>query len=154
MRAYIAATMAAVICVAAANGAAAQESPAQWLARIFDPATLGISQFPVAVLNRKLSMDAIVLERGGDKRIGIFLIPPDRVKAAAEHFATQLAVSPKVTGEDTEFVAYTFDFTKDVKAAPKFAGLRVVVSRAQFADNKGQITMEYAPPAAAPPKGK
>src|SRR5512139_3257300 len=52
---------------------AQQESPAQWLARIFDPSELGIQQFPGATLNRKLSVDAIQLERGGNKRIGMFL---------------------------------------------------------------------------------
>lgn len=137
---------AASVLVMAAT-AAAQESPAQWIARIFDPATLGIAQFPGAALNRKQSVDAIVLERGGDKRIAIFIIPLDQLKAAADHFATQLGVQPTVTGADSPYVAYTFDFTDPTAAAaPKLAGLRVVVSRAQFVDGKGQITMQYQPP--------
>ena len=74
--------------------AAAQESPAQWIARIFDPATLGITPFPGAELNRKQSVDAIVLERGGDKRIAIFIMPLDQLKAAADHFAKQFGVQP------------------------------------------------------------
>ena len=139
---------AASVLVIAAT-AAAQESPAQWIARIFDPATLGIKEFPGAVLNRKQSVDAIVLERGGDKRIAIFIIPLDQLKAAADHFAKQLGVQPTVTGADSPYVAYTFDFTEPAPpgaAAPKLAGLRVVVSRAQFVDGKGQITMQYQPP--------
>jgi hypothetical protein len=120
------------------------------MARIFDPATLGITQFPGADLNRKQSVDAIILERGGDKRIAIFIMPLDQVKPAADHFAKQFAVQPTVTGADSSFVAYTFDFTDAGKmpgaAAPKLAGLRVVVSRAQFVDGKGQITMDYLPP--------
>jgi hypothetical protein len=131
--------------VALAAPTAAQESPAQWLARIFDPATLGITQFPGATLNRKLSTDAIALERGGDKRIALFLIPPDQVKAAADHFAKQFGVAPQVTGEGSRFATYAFDFT-GVKAPPKLAGLRMFITRAQFVDNKGQITMEYTPP--------
>jgi hypothetical protein len=134
---------------ATAAQSAAQESPAQWIARIFDPATLGITPFPGAELNRKQSVDAIVLERGGDKRIAIFIMPLDQLKAAADHFAKQFSAQPTVTGADSPYVAYTFDFT-DAKtpgaAAPKRTGLQVVVSRAQFVDGKGQITMQYQPP--------
>ncbi len=138
------------ICGTVATVAVAQESPAQWIARIFDPATLGIMQFPGAELNRKQSVDAIILERGGDKRVAIFIMPLDQVKPAADHFAKQFGVPPTVTGADSPFVAYTFDFTDAAKApgaaAPKLAGLRVAVSRAQFVDGKGQITMDYLPP--------
>jgi len=133
--------------VATVSLAAAQESPAQWLARVFDPASLGIAQFPAATLNKKLSVDAIVLERGGDKRIGIFMIAPDQLKAASDHFAKQFAVAAQVTGEDSQYVTYTFDFTSQGPA--KLHGLRVVISRSQFVDNKGQITMEYSPPKAS-----
>jgi hypothetical protein len=133
------------LCVAAAT-AGAQESPAQWIARIFDPATFGITPFPGAELNRKQSVDAIVLERGGDKRIAIFIMPLDQLKAAADHFAKQFNTQPTVTGENSQYVAYTFDFTDSAKAQPKLIGLRVVVSRAQFVDGKGQVTMEYQPP--------
>jgi hypothetical protein len=136
----------AAVCLLTAATATAQESPAQWIARIFDPATLGITPFPGAVLNRKQSVDAIVLERGGDKRIAIFIIPLDQLKPAADHFATQFGVQPAVTGENSPYVVYTFDFTDSAKAPPKLAGLRVAVSRAQFVDGKGQVTMEYQPP--------
>jgi hypothetical protein len=128
-----------------AHLAVAQESPAQWIARIFDPATLGITPFPGSTLNRKFSVDAIALEHGGDKRIAIYLMEPDQLKAAADHFAKQLGVSPQVTGANSPFETYTFDFT-DAKAPAKLKGLRVVISRAQFADKRGQVTMEYQPP--------
>jgi len=127
--------------------APAQESPAQWMARIFDPASLSIAQFPGATLNRKLSVDAIALERGGDKRIAVFLIAPDQLKAAADHFGKQFGATPEIVGADSPFATYTFDFT-GAKATKKLAGLKLIVSRAQFADNKGQITMEYLPPKA------
>ena len=126
--------------------AAAQESPAQAMARIFDPASLGITQFPGAALNRKLSFDAIVLERGGDKRIGAFIIAPDQLRAAADYFAKQFGVAPQASGAGTEYETYTFDFTSGGQAPHKLAGLRVVISKSQFVDNKGQITMEYSPP--------
>jgi hypothetical protein len=138
-------TITVALCLGA-TAALAQESPAQWIARIFDPAALGITQFPGATLNKKQSVDAIVLERGGDKRIAVFLIPPDQAKAAAEHFAKQFGVPAEVTGADSRFETYTFDFTGASTAPAKFAGLRVRISRAEFADNKAQITMEYSPP--------
>lgn len=135
-----------VVLVVFAHVAWAQETPKQWMARIFDPASLGIKQFPGATLSRKLSVDAIVMERGGTKRIGVFLIPPDQLKAAGEFFAKQFHVAGQVTSADSPFETHTFDFTAGGKGPAKLAGLRVVVSRAQFADNKAQITMEYTPP--------
>jgi hypothetical protein len=143
MRTRIAACAVAILL--AVHGAAAQESPAQWMARIFDPATLSIAQFPGATLSRKLSVDAIALERGGDKRIAVFLIAPDQLKAAADHFRKQFGTTPEIVGADSPFATYTFDFT-GAKATKKLVGLKLIVSRAQFADNKGQITMEYLPP--------
>jgi len=131
-----------------AAGAGAQESPAQWMARIFDPASLGLTPFPGAVLNRKLSVDAIQLERGGNKRIAIFIIAPDQLAAAATHVEKQVGVAPQVTGANSPYETYTFDFTAGTAPAAKLAGLRVVISRSAFVDNKGQITMEYTPPAA------
>jgi len=138
--------LAVLATVVTAATAAAQESPAQWLARIFDPATVGITPFPGSELNRKQSVDAIVLERGGDKRIAIFIIPLDQLKPAADHFAKQFGVQPTVTGENSRYVAYTFDFTDGTTAPAKLGGLRVRISRAEFVDGKGQITMEYQPP--------
>lgn len=134
-----------MLLLASSSLAVAQESPAQWVARIFDPATLGITPFAGATLNRKFSVDAIALEHGGDKRIAIFLMAPDQLKAVADHFSKQFSVPPQVTGADSPFETFTFDFT-DAKAPAKLKGLRVLISRAQFADNKGQITMEYQPP--------
>ena len=131
--------------VAAAAAAVAQESPAQWMARIFDPASLQIENFAGATLNRKLSVDAIVLERGGNKRIGIFMIGPDQLKAAAGFFAKQFGVQPEVTGADSPFETFTFDFTAAGKGPAKLAGLKMVITKSQWVDNKGQITMEYTP---------
>jgi len=141
---FVAVTTAALALLAAVT-VSAQDSPAQWIARIFDPAPLGITQFPGATLNRKLSVDAIILERGGDKRIGVFLVAPDQLKAAADHFEKQFGSAPQVQGADSPYVTYTFDFTTDANGPAKLRGLRIVVTRSQFADNKGQITMEYSP---------
>jgi hypothetical protein len=133
--------------LSAATAVAQQESPAQWLARIFDPSTLGIKPCPNAMLNRKLSVDAIHLEHGGSKRIAIYTIPPDGLERASECFRKQLGVAPQVTGENSPWVTYTYDFTSGDKKPDKFKGLKVTISRSPFVDNKGQITMEYSPPA-------
>jgi hypothetical protein len=131
----------------AASAGAQQESPAQWLARIFDPSTLGLQPCPDATLNRKLSVDAIHLERGGNKRIAIYTIPPDGLGRASECLQKQLGVAPQVTGENSQWVTYTYDFTSGDKGPGKLKGLKVTISRSPFIDNKGQITMEYSPPA-------
>ena len=130
------------------SAAGAQESPAQWLARIFDPASLGIEVFPGAALNRKLSVDAIILERGGNKRIAIFIIPLDQLKAAAAHFAKQFGVPAQVSGADSPFETHSFDFTAETATPAKLKGLRVQITRSPYVDGKGQIQMEYTPAAA------
>jgi len=140
------AAVAALVALASLVSAAlAQEGPAQWLARIFDPATLKIEPFPGGQLNRKLSTDAIALERGGTKQIAIYTIPLDQVKAAADHFAKQFGVNAQVMGAGSQFETHIFDFTgKDAPA--RFKGLRAQVSRSTFIDNKGEIKLEYQPP--------
>ena len=124
----------------------AQEGPAEWLARIFDPASLKLTAFPGGQLNRKLSTDAIALERGGTKRIAVYSIPLDQLKAAADHFARQLGAQPQTMGAGSPFETYVFDLT-GAGAPARFKGLRIQVSRSQFIDNKGEIKMEYSPPA-------
>jgi hypothetical protein len=130
----------------AAAAVAQQESPAQWLARIFDPSTLGIKPYPDATLNRKLSVDAIQLEHGGNKRIAMYTIAPDGLERASEFFEKQLGVPPQVTGEKSQWATYSYDFTSGEKKPGKFKGLKVTISRSPFVDNKGQVTMEYSPP--------
>jgi hypothetical protein len=132
--------------VAATAGAGAQEGPAQWLARIFDPATLQLEVFPGAMLNRKLSTDAIALERGGTKQVAIYIFPLDQVKAAAAFMAKQLDVPDNVISAESPFETHVFDCT--AAAAPaRCKGLRVAISRSAYVDNKAQLTMEYTPPA-------
>jgi hypothetical protein len=127
--------------------ALAQESPAGWLARIFDPSTLGVKQYPGAELNRKLSVDAIHLERGGSKRISIYLMAPDEVERASQFYEKQFGVPPQVIGEKTPSATYIYDFISGEKGPAKLKGLRVSITRSPFVDNKGQIMMEYSPPA-------
>jgi hypothetical protein len=129
----------------ASAAVAQQESPAQWLARIFDPSALGVQQYPGATLNRKLSVDAIQLEHGGAKRISISLIAPDELERASQFFEKQFGVPPRVAGEKSQWVAYTYDFTSGDKAPSKLKGLKVTITHSPFVDNKGQITMEYSP---------
>ena len=125
---------------------AQQESPAQWLARIFDPSTLGVQQYPGGTLNRKLSVDAIHLEHGGSKQIAISLTEPDELERASAFFQKQFGVPPQVTGENTQYLTYTYDFTPGDKGPGKLKGLKVIIQRSPYVDNKGQIIMEYSPP--------
>lgn len=133
--------------LSAATAGAQQESPAQWLARIFDPSTLGVQQYPGATLNRKLSVDAIHLEHGGSKQIAIYLTGSDELERASAFFQKQFGVPPQVTGENTQYLTYTYDFTSGDKGPGKLKGLKVAISRSPFVDNKGQIVMEYSPQA-------
>jgi hypothetical protein len=138
-------TLAAAAALSTAR-AGAVEGPREWLARIFDPSSLGIKPFPGSQLNRKLSVDAIQLERGGSKRIAIYTMPLDRVKTAADDFAKQLGTKPHSMGVGSKYETYVFDLTGS-SASTRLKGLRIEISRSQFVDNRGQITMEYTPPA-------
>jgi len=130
----------------ASSALAQEESPAGWLARILDPSTLGVQQYPGAELNRKLSVDAIHLERGGNKRISISLMAPDEIERASKFYEKQFGVPPQVIGEKTQSPTYIYDFTSGDKGPAKLKGLRVSITRSPYVDNKGQITMEYWPP--------
>jgi hypothetical protein len=141
--------IALVALVGGAGMAFGQGSPAEWLKRIFDPTTLGLQVFPGAMLNRKLSTDAIGLQRGGNRRIAIYIIELDQVKAAADNFQQQVGVAPQVTGTGTQFLTYTFDFSAPGKGPEKLNGLIVQIGRSPFIDGKGQIRMDYEPPKAS-----
>jgi hypothetical protein len=68
------------------------------------------------------------------------------VKAAAEHFSQQLGITAQVMAAGSPFETHLFDCTG--KEAPaRYKGLRVQVSRSQFVDGKGEIKLDYQPPA-------
>lgn len=143
---FYALTLSLALTPFASTALAQQESPAGWLARIFDPSTLGVQQYPGATLNRKLSVDAIHLEHGGSKLIAISLTAPDELGRASAFFQKQFGVPPQVTGENTQYLTYTYDFTSGDKGPGKLKGLKVIIQRSPYVDNKGQIIMEYSPP--------
>jgi hypothetical protein len=143
---FYALTLSLALTLFASTALAQQESPAGWLARIFDPSTLGVQQYPGATLNRKLSVDTIHLEHGGSKQISISLTAPDELERASAFFQKQFGVPPQVTGENTQYLTYTYDFTSGDKGPGKLKGLKVIIQRSPYVDNKGQIVMEYSPP--------
>jgi len=143
---FYALTLSLALTLFASSALAQQESPAGWLARIFDPSTLGVQQYPGATLNRKLSVDAIHLEHGGSKQIAISLTAPDELERASAFFQKQFGVPPQVTGENTQYLTYTYDFTSGDNGPGKLKGLKVIIQRSPYVDNKGQIIMEYSPP--------
>jgi len=120
------------------------QSPADWIKRILDPKTIGVTPPPGAKLNRKLSVDYLT-KADPPKKIAIYMTPLDQLKAASEHFEKTLKVKPKVTGADSEFELHKFVLEGEGDYPKEAEGLTITISRSQWVDNKTQITMEYLP---------
>ncbi|MDX2166253.1 MAG: hypothetical protein SF182_04295 [Deltaproteobacteria bacterium] len=127
-----------LLLVFAATTAAAQ-GPQDWIKRILDPATIGVTAPPGAVMNRKLTVDYLS-KTDPPKEMAIYMMPLDQLAAASAHFEKTLGVKPEVSGSGL-FEIHRF-------AVPA-KGLVIICTRSQFVDNKLQITMEYTPPAKA-----
>jgi len=122
----------------AARPALAQ-GPQEWIKRILDPATIGVTLPPGATLNRKLTVDYLS-KADPPKQIAIYMMPLDQLQAASAHFKTTLHTDPAVTGS-REFEIHRFEV-----ASGQAKGLTITLTRSQFIDNKLQVTMEYMPP--------
>lgn len=135
----------ALLCIAAlclmaalALRAADAQGPQEWIKRILDPAKIGVTLPPGAVMNRKLTVDYLS-KADPPKEIAIYMMPLDELKQASAHFKSTLNVEPKITGSG-EFEIHRFEVTSG-----KAKGLMVMLTRSQFVDNKLQITLEYMP---------
>ena len=122
----------------AAGGAHAQ-GPQDWIKRILDPAKIGVTPPPGAVMNRKLTVDYLS-KADPPKEIAIYMMPLDQLKAASDHFKSVLHIDPAVSGSGA-FELHRFE----VASGPE-KGLTVTLTRSQFVDDKLQVTMEYMPP--------
>lgn len=120
------------------------QSPADWIKRILDPTTIGVTPPPGAKLNRKLSVDYLS-KADPPKKMAIYMAPLDQLKAASEHFEKTLRVKPTVTGADSEFELHKFVLEGEGDYPKEAEGLTITISRSQWVDNKTQITMEYLP---------
>lgn len=78
----------------------AEEGPREWLARILDPASLGVAPPPEATLNRKLSVDTIRYDDDPAKRIAVYTVPLARMPAVVESLRQALHVEPTSAGRD------------------------------------------------------
>jgi hypothetical protein len=133
--------LAATLLVAAAVAA---QTPQDWMKRILDPAKIGVTLPPGAVLNKKLSVDYIS-KTDPPKEMAIYMMPLDQLQAASQHFAKALGVEPKVTGAGSMFEIDKFDLSGGGSYPKSAEGLTITISRSQFVDNRTQITMEYMP---------
>ena len=115
------------------------QGPQEWIKRILDPAKIGVTPPPGAVMNRKLTVDDLS-KAYPPKEIAIYMGPLDQLKAAPDHFKSTLHVDPAVSGSG-EFEIHRFEITSG-----QAKGLTIVLTKSQFVDNKVQITMEYMPP--------
>ncbi len=115
------------------------QGPQDWIKRILDPAKIGVTPPPGAVMNRKLTVDYLS-KADPPKEIAIYMMPLDQLKAASDHFKSSLHVDPAVSGSGM-FELHRFE----VGTGPA-KGLTITLTRSQFVDDKLQITMEYVPP--------
>ena len=113
------------------------QGPQDWMKRILDPATIGLTVPEGATLNRKLTVDYLSKE-DPPTQMAIYMMPLDQLPAASAHFEKALGVKPDKSGSGL-FEIHRF-------AVPA-KGLTIMLTRSQFVDNKLQITIEYLPPA-------
>jgi hypothetical protein len=120
------------------------QSPAEWIKRILDPKTIGVTAPPGATLNRKLSVDYLSKE-DPPKKMAIYMAPLDQLQATSDHFEKTLKVKPTVTGAGSEFELRRFVLEGAGNYPKEAEGLTITISRSQWVDDKTQITLEYVP---------
>jgi hypothetical protein len=117
---------------------AAAQGPQDWIKRILDPATIGVTPPPDAALNRKLTVDYLS-KTDPPKEMAIYMMPLNQLKTASNHFKSTLHVDPTVSGSGA-FEIHRFEISSG-----QAKGLTITLTRSQFVDDKVQITMEYMP---------
>ncbi|MEO8605034.1 MAG: hypothetical protein ABI629_20870 [bacterium] len=113
------------------------QGPQEWIKRILDPATIGVTVPDGAVLSRKLTVDYLS-KTDPPALMAIYLMPLDQLPAAAAHFEKTLGVKAEVSGGGGVYELHKF-------LVPA-KGLTIICTRSQFVDNKLQITMTQVPP--------
>jgi hypothetical protein len=140
------ATMLALLLLAAS--ATAEETTADWLKKILDPATIDVAPFPGSTLNRKLSVDTIRYDRDApaSRRTAVYTAPLDQLDAAGKHFERVLATKPVVDTDPKGNKRYTFALAGPGSYPPKAKGLKVTIVKSPWVDNMVQIDMVWQPP--------
>jgi hypothetical protein len=121
----------------------AQDTMKDWLARILDPATVGLTAPEGATLNRKISVDTIHYDRDHPtKKIAVYMMPVDKMAAATTHFATALGI-PAQSGTDSKGIEkHFFDCNGAAKCPAKAKGLTIAIGRSPWVDGMAQIQLE------------
>lgn len=127
----------------------AEETTADWLKRILDPTTLGVTPFPGSNLNRKVTVDTIRYDRDAPKakRTAIYTVPLAQVDDAAHHFEQVLGMKAQSDTDTKGNPRHRFVVTGAAGQPAKAKGLTVTIERSPWVDGMGQIEMEYLPPA-------
>ena len=137
--------LAALACPAVVR---ADESVADWLKKILDPATIGVAPFPGATLNRKLTVDTIRYDRDAPaaKRTAVYVLPLAQIDDAVHHFTQQLGMQPLGDTDAHGAKRYLFVVTGADHQPAMAKGLRVSLMRSPWVDGMAQIEMVYLPP--------
>jgi len=124
----------------------AEESTADWIKRILDPSTIGVTPPPGSSLNKKITVDTIRYDRAAPpaKRTAVYMAPVATIDAAAKHFEDTLGVTPVADTDPKGMKRYLFTVTERPAQAK---GLRITIFRSPWVDGMAQIQMEYVPPA-------
>lgn len=135
--------LALVACLA--PGAAAQDSMKDWLARILDPATVGMTLPAGATMNRKITVDTIRYDRAHpEKKYAVYMVPLDKIGAAKADVARTLAIAPVSDTDDKGVEKHLFACTADAKCPAKAKGLTVAIFRSPWVDGMAQVQLEYS----------
>lgn len=131
-----------------ACAAAAEETTADWLKKILDPATIDVAPFPGSSLNRKITVDTIRYDRDAppQKRTAVYMAPLDQLDATAQHFEKTLGTKPVLGTDGKGGKKYVFDLTGAGSYPPKAKGLKISILRSPWVDNMTQIEMTWLPP--------
>lgn len=126
-----------------AGTAHAQETTKDWIARILDITTVGLTAPEGATLNRKISVDTIRYEKDHpEKKIAVYMMPLDKIGEARRHFAAGLGVDGQTGTDSKGFEKSFFDCTGAAKCPAKAKGLTITLSRSPWVDGMTQIQLE------------
>jgi hypothetical protein len=137
------AALVAAFTILAADAAGAQ-SPAEWIKRILDPGTIGVTPAPGTTLNRKLTVDYLG-KVDPPAKMAVYMAPLDQLPAVSKHFQDTLKVKPAITGAGGEFETHRFELTGEGDYPKQAEGLVIMITKSPWVDNKQQITMQYTP---------
>jgi hypothetical protein len=139
-----------VLLLAAALAASvhAEETTADWIKRILDPATIGVAPFPGSTLNRKITVDTIRYDRDAPpaKRTAVYTVPLAQLADAAHHFEQVLGMKAQSDTDPKGNPRHRFLVSGESGQPARAKGLRVTIERSPWVDGMGQIEMEYLPP--------